>query len=262
MTDEVVLRQSDLQGRLILDYETTDELGWLDSLLVDVHQAQVVGLLAKGSMWQRPVYGWNHIANIGVDSIVLHQRDGEPPSAAAQPMTGLEVWTDTGSYIGQIVDYQFERQGAILQYLFAQVGQVGLYGLTPDAIISTGRKRMMVSAQAIEQAEYFPDEVPPIDQQDWQVTAQSKAQTIATQVQQRAQNWSDYAQERWLNEDFNEQLQEQAQGLRSRLSKAQKRLRPLNKALENTLENTLDRLSEPKEAPAIDLDSFEVWEDD
>ena len=54
MADEVILRQSDLQSRLILDYETTNELGWLDDLLVDVKQAQVVGILAKESMWQRP----------------------------------------------------------------------------------------------------------------------------------------------------------------------------------------------------------------
>ena len=266
MADEVILRQSDLQSRLILDYETTNELGWLDDLLVDVKQAQVVGILAKESMWQRQAYGWNHIASIGADSIVLHRQGGELPNTAAQSMVGLEVWTDTGNCVGQIVDYRFERSGSLVQYLFAQPNQAGLYGLAPDAIISAGRKRLMVSDQAVEQAEYFADEVLPIDPQDWQVTAQTKAQTIATQVQQRAQNWSDYAQERWLNEDLNEQLQEQAQGLRSRLnqqvSKAQKRLRPLNKALGDTLENTLDRFDNSKEAPPIDLDSFEVWEDD
>lgn len=266
MADEVVLRQSDLHGRLILDYETTNELGWVDDLLVDVNQAQVVGILVKESMWQRQTYSWSHIANIGADSIVLHRHGRELPTTAAQPMIGLEVWTDTGNCVGHIIDYRFERPGTLVQYLFTQTDQAGLYGLAPDAIISAGRKRLMVSDQAIEQAEYFANEVMPIDQPDWQVTAQTKAQTLANQVQQRAQDWSDYAQERWLNEDLNEQLQEQAQGLRSRLnqqvSKAQKRLRPLNKALENTLENTLDRFGDQKEAPPIDLDSFEVWEDD
>ena len=275
MADESVLRQGWLLGRLLLDYETTDELGLVGELLVDITQGQVVGLVCKGPLWQRqrPVYSWNQIANIGADSIVLHGQSAEIPNAAAQPMVGLEVWTDTGNYVGQIVDYRFERQGPVTQYLFAQPEQPGLYGLAPNAIISAGRKRMMVSAQAVEQAEYFADEAAPLDGQDWQTTAQTTAQSLADQVQQRAQGLSSYAQERWLTEDLNQQvqsttrqLQDKTQGLRSQLnqqvSKAKKRLRPLNKAFSDTVENTLDKLSEQPEAPAIDLDSFEVWEDD
>ncbi len=275
MADESVLRQGWLLGRLLLDYETTDELGLVGELLVDITQGQVVGLVCKGPLWQRqrPVYSWNQIANIGADSIVLHGQSAEIPNAAAQPMVGLEVWTDTGNYVCQIVDYRFERQGPVTQYLFAQPEQPGLYGLAPNAIISAGRKRMMVSAQAVEQAEYFADEAAPLDGQDWQTTAQTTAQSLADQVQQRAQGLSSYAQERWLTEDLNQQvqsttrqLQDKTQGLRSQLnqqvSKAKKRLRPLNKAFSDTVENTLDKLSEQPEAPAIDLDSFEVWEDD
>ncbi|MEM7065373.1 MAG: hypothetical protein AAF572_19695 [Cyanobacteria bacterium P01_B01_bin.77] len=272
MADESVLRQSALAGHLMLDYDTTDELGRVDGLLVDVSQAQVVGVLGRGLLWQRQqLYSWGQVNSIGADSMVLRRHSGTPPTTAAQPMIGLEVWTDTGNCVGQIVDYRFERQGPVIQYLFAQTHQSGLSGLPPDAIISAGRKRIMVSAQAIDQAEYFADEVIPVHSQDWQVTA--TAQSIADQVQQRAQGWSDYAQERWLTEDFNEQLQSttqqlqtRTQGLRSQLdqhmSKAKKRLGPLNKALENTVENTLDRLSESNDTPPIDLDSFEVWEDD
>ena len=248
----------------MLDYDTTNELGLVDSLLVDISQGQVVGIVCQGPAWQRqrPVYDWRQITNIGADSIVLHTQGAQPPSAAAQPMVGLEVWTDMGNCVGQIVDYRFDRQGTILLYLFTRPDQSGLYGLFPDAIISAGRKRIMVSAQAIEQADYFADEVIPPDSQDWQSTAQVTAQSLADQVQQRAQKLSDYAQERWLTEDLNEQLQSTTQDLRSKLnkqvSKAQKRLRPLNKALENTLE----KFDNQTDTPAIDLDSFEVWEDD
>ncbi|MEL6128169.1 MAG: hypothetical protein AAFR57_17550, partial [Pseudomonadota bacterium] len=41
------------------------------------------------------------------------------------------------------------------QYLFARSEQPGLYGLAPDAIISAGRKRIMVSAPVAEKAPYF-----------------------------------------------------------------------------------------------------------
>ena len=275
MADESVLRQGSLLGRLMLDYDTTDELGLVEGLLVDVAQAQVVGLVSNGPLWQRqrPTYSWTQIANIGADSIILHAQAAEMPSAAAQPMVGLEVWTDTGNCVGRIVDYRFERQGAMVQYLVAQLNQPGLYGLAPEAIISAGRKRIMVAASAMEQAEYFADGAIPVDQQDWQVTAQTTAQSLADRVQQQAQGLSDYAQERWLPDNLNEQLQsttrqvqDRTQGLRSQLnqqvSKAKKRLSPLNKALENTLGDTFDKFSDRTEQSTIDVDSFEVWEDD
>ncbi|MEM6253475.1 MAG: hypothetical protein AAF821_11185 [Cyanobacteria bacterium P01_D01_bin.156] len=266
-----VLRHSTLLGRLMLDYDTTDELGMVDGLLVNIAQATVVGIVIQGPLWQRqrPIYGWSQVTNVG-DSLVLQRRSGEPPSAAAQPMVGLEVWTDTGNCLGKIVDYRFERQGAISQYLFAQPERPGLYGLPPEAIISAGRKRIMVSEQSAARAEHFADETVPMDQQDWQTTAQSTAQSFVGQVQQRAQGLSDYAQERWLAEEqlqsTSQQFQERTQGLRSQLnqqvSKAKKRLGPLNKALENRLENTLDKFNQSSETPSIDLDSFEVWEED
>lgn len=278
MADQSVLRQSSLLGRLMLDYATTDELGLVDGLLVDLNQGKVMALICKGPVWQRqrPAYSWEQIVNIGADSIVLNTQGAQPSQSAAQPMVGLEVWTDAGNCVGQIVDYRFERSGVVIQYLFAQPGQSGLYGLAPEAIISAGRKRMMVSAQSAEQAEYFADEGLPIDQQDWQTTAQATAQSIADQMQQRAQDWSDYAQDHLISEDLNkqlrstgQQLQDRTQGLRSQLnqqvSKAKKRIGPLNRALENTLENALDKLgdqSKQADPPAIDLDSFEVWEDD
>ena len=279
MANESVLRQGLLLGRLMLDYDTTDELGLVDSLLVDLTQKAVVALVCKGPVWQRqrPVYTWEQVVNIGADSLVLRAQGSELSKTAAQPMVGLEVWTDTGNCVGQIVDYRFERSGAVVHYLFAQPGRPGLYILMPEAIISAGRKRMMVSAQSAEQAESVADEtIEQSDQPDWQTTAQTTAQSLAEQVQQRAQDWSGYAQERWLSEDLNEQLQsttrqlqDRTQGLRSQLSqqvsKAKKQIAPLNKALENTVENALDKLGDKPDRtdrPAIDLDTFEVWEDD
>ena len=263
-----VLRHSLLQGYLMLDYDTTDELGLVDGLLVDLSQAAVVGILVQSPVWQRqrPVYSWTQVTNIGTDSLVLQRRAGHPPSAAAQPMVGLEMWTDTGNCVGQIVDYRFERQGNVIQYLFAQPDQPGLYGLPPDEIISAGRKRIMVTDQAVAQATHFPNEAIPVDQQDWQTTAQTTAQSLVGQVQQRAQGLSEYAQEHWLSEEqllsTSQQLQERTQGLRSQLnqqvSKAKKGLAPLNRAIENTL----DKLGQSPDTPDIDLDSFEVWEDD
>ena len=188
MADESVLRRGALFGRLVLDYNTTNELGLVGDLLVDLAQGRVVGLLCQGALWQRqrPIYSWEHVTNIGKDSVVIHDPGAEMPNAAAQPMVGLEVWTDAGNCVGQIVDYRFERQGFVIQYLFAQSDQPGLYGLAPDAIISAGRKRIMVSALSVEQAEYFADEAIPLDQQDWQTTAQTTAQSLADQVDRKS----------------------------------------------------------------------------
>ena len=267
MTDSV-LRHSLLRGYLMLDYNTTEELGTVDGLLVDISRSRVVELVCQGPVWQRQriTYSWQQVTNIGADSIVLHVEGAANANAAAQIMVGLEVWTDTGNCVGQILDYQFEPQGDIVQYLFGEPSQPGLYGLPPDTIISAGRKRIMVSAQAADQAAYLPNEAVP-------VLRQGTAQSLADQMQQQAESWSNYAQERWLSEDFNEQVQAKArqlqtrtEGLRSQLnqqvSNAKKRLRPLNRAVENTLDNTLEKLTDSQDTSTLDLESFEVWEDD
>ncbi|MGB3297087.1 MAG: PRC-barrel domain-containing protein [Phormidesmis sp.] len=185
--DAAIIRQGELVGRGVMAYETTEELGTVEHLLVDVKLAQVIGLVCKaaGLMGRRQSLSWAQLANIGRDSLVVCTEAApaiaaanESQLAAAQNMTGLEVWTDGGDHIGRIVDVCLDQAtGKVQQYLFAlnQTNQtekqvadsaalaessdftsaseaaeeetVEVYTIEPQSIISAGRKRMMIAEE-------------------------------------------------------------------------------------------------------------------
>jgi uncharacterized protein YrrD len=188
--DAAIIRQSELVGRAIMAYETAEDVGIVEYLLVDVKSAQVIGLMCKGLglMGRKQPLSWSQLVKIGRDSLVVHTEAAlaathESQLAAAQNMTGLEVWTDGGDHIGRVVDLCVDRAtGDVQQYLFAlnhiaqpsaaaiilteadDISDVGgselaaeeavsVYAIAPQSIISAGRKRLMI---AEEDAQRFP----------------------------------------------------------------------------------------------------------
>ena len=187
--DTAIIRQGELVGQGVMAYETTEEMGTVEHLLVDVRRSHVVGLVCKaaGLMGRKQSLSWSQVVKIGRDSIVIHiDMPSDTPStvaanesqlAAAQNMTGLEVWTDGGDHIGRVVDLRLDQAtGEVQQYLFAlnQVEEpiaeepiaeesaalaessgsgsaeeetMSVYAIDPQAIISAGRKRMMIAEE-------------------------------------------------------------------------------------------------------------------
>ena len=206
--DTAVIRQSEilqseLVGRAVMAYETAEDIGAVEHLLVDVKRARVIGLVCKGLglMGRKQVLSWSYLANIGRDSLVMHTEPSpsrmvasEPELAAAQNMTGLEVWTDEGNHLGRVVDLCLDRAtGEVHQYLFAlnQVAPhraaplalsdlkvddiassepnsidvdssaseegvaVTVYAIAPQSIISAGRKRMMIAEEDAQRSQPY-----------------------------------------------------------------------------------------------------------
>ena len=132
---ESIIRQGELVGMGLMAYETTEEVGTVDHLLVDVSASEVVGFACKAGgalggpigdiLGRKQSVSWAQLVKIGRDRIVIHT--AVPPSerteeklAAAQNVIGLEVWTDGGDLIGQVVDFCLEvDSGKVQQYLFA-----------------------------------------------------------------------------------------------------------------------------------------------
>ena len=122
--DSVIIRQGELVGRGIMAYETTEEVGSVEHLLVDVQQAKVVGLSCKTQrlMGRKLLLDWEQLVKIGGDRIVIQTEVPEAITAqlsAAQDITDLEVWTDGGDHIGRVVDVCFDQAtGEVQHYLY------------------------------------------------------------------------------------------------------------------------------------------------
>ncbi len=192
--DAAIIRQSELVGRAMMAYETAEDIGMVEHLLVDSKRGRVIGLMfkASGLMGRRQALSWSQLVKIGRDSLVVHTEPSpslvvanESQLAAAQNMTGLEVWTDGGDHIGRVVDLCLDRAtGEVQQYLFvlnsvapvspaplalsdaesvseagssgqADQAAVSVYAIAPQTIISAGRKRLMIAEEDAQRSQPY-----------------------------------------------------------------------------------------------------------
>lgn len=358
--NSAVIRQGELVSRGIMAYETTEEVGSVEHLLVDVKAARVVGLMYKtpGLVGRRQSLAWEQLVKIGGDRIVAKTEVTndvleriKSQLAAAQDITDLEVWTDGGDLIGRVADVCFDQHSKqVEQYLFARqetresfekssdelideaseeeviaalYGEEGdedspifsaakttVFTILPNAIISAGRKRMMISEEDAEAArpydypldlslkkrestgfssERIAEQISlPTDFGEILEKGQSLAGEVSARVRDRAKKFAD---EQLVDREFGEagtlpeiteQLQEKTDQVRrqmqERLEKARERAQErleksgLEERIDETLGKTsfgrslgkqLDRFRRPQPpSEPIDVESFEVWEDD
>ncbi|MEL6815035.1 MAG: hypothetical protein AAFP03_09500 [Cyanobacteria bacterium J06598_3] len=354
--DAAIIRQGELVGRGLIGYETTEEIGSVEHLLVDVQRAQVMGLTYKttGLIARKQSLNWAQLVKIGRDAIVVHTQDSSAQGqaveddqhaltavlSAAQNMTGLEVWTDGGDHIGQVVDLCLDaKTGEVQQYLFAlkvvedpsaqaaddEVSEadadeggatVVVYAIAPKTIISAGRKRMMIAEEDAQRAQPYaqplampasttkkldwnPEQLPklpvdfPMDVNELLQKGQFFAGKMTEQVKQRARQFTD---EQLAHQDFvdadslpdiSEQLQAKSQQVRKQMQDRFNTVRDsaqdqLDGGLGDRIENTLgktqlgrslgktfDKFKKPHKKnqsddtnDPIDVESFEVWEED
>ncbi len=332
-----IIRQGELVGREVMAYETAEAVGIVEYLLVDVKQAQVVGLMCKtaGLLGRKQSLSWSQLVNIGRDCLVVHSEISsefaaiEDQLAAAQNMVGLEVWTDGGDLIGQVVDLSLEVEtGVVQQYLFTlhapntpsssdapvadeldddfdanepAVAPIA-YAIAPGAIISAGRKRMMVAEEDAQRSQPYnqplnltakptagsastdwrPEQLEiPADFGELLQRGQSFAGKMTERVKQQAKRLTD---DRLADRDrggsdalpeITEQLQAKTDQVKQQMQQRFTRAKgQLDHQLEDRLGNTplgrslgekLNRFTRPhvSERPdPIDVEAFEVWEED
>lgn len=270
--EHMPVRQSQLQHRLVIDLETTEELGNLSQLLVDVKNHQVEGFVCKRGLLglETVPLMWVQVESVGQDSILV-RRSGAVISERLDAAIALDkqaVWSDAGDQVGQLVDYCIDLStGAIAQYLFTAPGWQGLtdgvYTFAPAAVVSAGKKRMMVRHAALKQAEQFvpgmPDRVKDAWQQDVSRTRQDlrgavdSTREVAEQVQTQAQK-------------FGEQARGQFGQVFGQVKKRSKHWRSqVNDRFADAASNFDNaRKPAPKRVPGntIDVDSEEIWPDD
>jgi uncharacterized protein YrrD len=255
------IQQSNLLGRLILNRETTEEIGhvkefWLDPTL---HQVTAIvsesGLLGRTKQFLR----WEQVEAIGEDSLLaslaLEASEGTPQGS--EVVIGHELWTNDGNKAGTITDYCFDLQtGAVVAYLFHSNGWQGItdgvYLLLPEAVLSTGTKRFIAKADQVKQAEQFSEglrdklnQVTEYLKKDLARTRQEMAvlkesgQSTAAQVKGKTQQATAYVQTTVSD------ISEQAQGVTQQVAdRAQSTLTEAGERIQHTAHDVATQVQE------------------
>jgi uncharacterized protein YrrD len=158
------LQQSSLLGRLILNHETTEEIGHIKEFWLDPGIPQVTAIVSESGLLgrKRQFIRWGQVEAIGTDSLLVSRvsEASEETPQGSELVIGHELWTDDGNKAGTITDYCFDLEtGAIVAYLFHSNGWQGItngvYLLLPEAVLSTGTKRLIAKADQVQAAEQF-----------------------------------------------------------------------------------------------------------
>jgi uncharacterized protein YrrD len=255
------IQQSNLLGRLILNHETTEEIGhvkefWLDPTL---HQVTAIvsesGLLGRTKQFLR----WEQVEAIGEDSLLvsLAVEGSEETPQGSEVVIGHELWTNDGNKAGTITDYCFDLQtGAVVAYLFHSNGWQGItdgvYLLLPEAVLSTGTKRFIAKADQVKQAEQFSeglrDKLAQVNEylkKDLAQTRQDMAalkesgQSTAAQVKEKTQQATAYVQTTVSD------ISEQAQGVTQQVAdRAQSTLTEAGERIQHTAHDVATQVQE------------------
>lgn len=271
-SESTQIRQSQLHQQIVIDLETTEELGKLSQFLVDVKHHQVEGFVCKRrllSFESLPVM-WVQVESVGQDGILVRGSRAVISDRldAAIALDQQTIWSDTGNEVGKLVDYCIDLStGAITQYLFTAPGWQGLtdglYTFAPTAVVSAGKKRIMVHQTALTQAEQFVPGVQERVQQAWQQDvartrqdvqgAMNNTREVAEQVQTQAQKLTEQARSQF-GQVFG-QVKKRSKNLRSRV----------NDRFADAASG-FDQVRQPhsRQVPGntIDVDSEEIWPDD
>ncbi|NJL46800.1 MAG: hypothetical protein HC929_03950 [Leptolyngbyaceae cyanobacterium SM2_5_2] len=278
------LLKSSLLNRLAINLDTAEEFGPITEVWVNGRTHQVSGLGCSGGLLgrQNRRFLWAQVASIGRDGVVIRagaQSEANlDPLQDCLPLAEVEIWSDHGDRIGYLADYYFEPStGNILQYLFvvdsSGVLESGLYAIPPIAIVSTGRRRMMVETNHLRaatplEAETLPPPPtaarplscpPPLDhwpdsKRSWEVARETTRQAREQVVERFGEN--------------RQKLQTEAQDRLGRLfGNVKKRTRRLRTQLRETVTDVTAGLPsgsslQDDTVPTIDVDAMELWADD
>lgn len=299
MTTETPFPPALLKGDLLrlvpIDLDTADALGPITEVWVDPRQHQIIGIGCGGGLGRRSQrFPWSQVVSIGHDGLVLRASLSSPNDAEDNPfgdaiaLADVEVWSDYGDCLGTLVDYRFSPStGEVLHYHFttptapasdsADGLRPGCYALPPQAVISLGRRRMMMAHEALAQAERLGEAVPPRTATPRSPLDALPLDQVLEHIPDPKQTWdATLDKTRQARTQFSEQFQEQGQRLQSEaqqrlgnwLGDVKKRTRRLRHQLRETVSDVTASLPDPPQRrrpeppPVIDVDATELWNED
>jgi uncharacterized protein YrrD len=236
------IKQSDLLHQLVLNRSTMEELGRIEMLWMYPQAHRVLGFICKVGFLstKKLALKLSQVDALGENGILTHSQPEEADAEHVRQLESLihvEVWSDAGRKIGKITDYQFNlKTGAIAHYLLTSDGLAGLasdiYQLSPNQILSLGRRRVLISEGIVSHLPIYREGLPhklsktgehlkkdatqelrSLSQQAQSLTEQAKGrfQSLTGRAKERAQALTQQARE--TLQVLNEQVKEQAQTL-------------------------------------------------
>jgi uncharacterized protein YrrD len=219
-TPSELIQQSHWLNQLVVDRQTLEERGRVERLWMYPQAHRVLGIVCKQS-WlgmERTVFQLHQIHAWGASGILVQ---GPPEKTTVEKVRQLEsllqheVWSDEGNQVGKITDCLFHpKTGDITDYLFVSEGWASLMGevyrLPPSAILSFGKKRVLIAEAGIAHLALYREGLPQkLDR------AKEYLRDEATQewriLTQQAEAKTEQAKERWRI--LAERAKEQAQRL-------------------------------------------------
>lgn len=283
------LHKDDLLRLVPIDLDTADSLGPITEVWIDPRRHRVMGVGCGGGIGRRSQrFTWDRVISIGHDGLVLQTAvpsasdPGEEVTFADSLVLGdLEVWSDHGDRLGALTDYCFSpSQGTIQQYHFSSPSSPALapgqYAIPPEAVISLGRRRMMIAQAALAQAERLGEAVPPRPVAPRSPLDALPLDQVFDHIPDPKQTWdATLDKTRQARTHVSEQWQEQGQRLQSEaqqrlghwLGDVKKRTRRLRHQIRETVSDVTAGLPAPDQRrgdrpPIIDVEAKELWGED
>jgi uncharacterized protein YrrD len=247
------IRQSDLIYQLVLDRHTLKELGRVEVMWTYPPMHRVLGFICKSGFLggQKAAFKLAQIYALGSDGLLTEGQPDETDSDRVSKLESLlhyEVWSETGSKVGKIIDYLFNpHTGYVTNYLV--IGDRfldNIYCLSPAHMISFGSQRVLVREAAIDTWPIYRKGVP---QKLSEVTA--LLDDLSIDIQALGQTTTQQAKLRWRD------LSQQAKELASPLAQqARETIQILNEQLQEAAQAAEDEPFQPAtdKTQAIDSD--------
>jgi uncharacterized protein YrrD len=157
----IAIRYSEFLHCLVLDRNTTEELGRVELLWMYPQVHRILGFICKSGLLtnKRLAVSLPQIKTISNNTIWLQSPPTETDITKVnqlESLIGHQVWSESGTSFGKVIDCLFDlKTGNITQYLVALKGWKGvmseLYPLMPGHILSFGSKRVLVSETAAQE---------------------------------------------------------------------------------------------------------------
>ncbi|HEY9639681.1 MAG TPA: hypothetical protein V6C57_04320 [Coleofasciculaceae cyanobacterium] len=264
-----IVRQSDLLNQLVLDRQTLEELGRVETLWMYPPAHRVLGFICKSGFLGNKKFAFklDQITAVGASGVLTHASPQPTEASKVQQLESLiqrEIWSDEGNQIGKITDCLFNLQtGIITDYLFVSSGWAGaigqVYQLPTAEISSFGKKRVLVKESAATHfslySEGLPQKFTKVKESIQQEATQElrslaeRAESVTEQARERLQSFTEQAKERAqifsqkaketaqaFNEQLNEQLKDVKEETRTLADQVKERSQGIRKQVDEGLQ--------------------------